>query len=353
MADRHSGLRSEAHASSDGLGGDAGEAAHAAWGASASEPDWVLRLTPLRAEVEIEAVEALELPEHAGGMLRGALARALQRSTCAWRPPCVECRSPLTCPYTYLFETPPPPDTRRLRRYPKAPHPLVVEPPEEGARTLAPGERFRFGLVLVGRATALLPFVVHALECMARTGLARGRARTRVGAVWQATPTGMQSLFDASTGAIAAPAPRAPLAAWRVGGTASVMLRFRTPTRLVREGRLVGAPAPRDLVAALLRRLSSLHYFHCGGLDLPLDFPALLEAAARLRVVASDLRWQEWRRHSSRQGRHVAMGGFVGDLALAGDLGPLASCLRLGEALHVGKGTIFGQGRYEILAGHA
>jgi CRISPR/Cas system endoribonuclease Cas6 (RAMP superfamily) len=42
------------------------------------------------------------------------------------------------------------------------------------------------------------------------------------------------------------------------------------------------------------------------------------------------------------------MGGVVGEAVYEGDLGPFAPLLALGEVLHVGKGTGFGLGRYEI-----
>jgi hypothetical protein len=44
------------------------------------------------------------------------------------------------------------------------------------------------------------------------------------------------------------------------------------------------------------------------------------------------------------------MSGFMGDLTLEGDLGPVGPLLELGEALHVGKATVFGLGRYRLVS---
>ncbi len=42
------------------------------------------------------------------------------------------------------------------------------------------------------------------------------------------------------------------------------------------------------------------------------------------------------------------MGGFVGEVTFAGNIGPFIPLIKVGEILHVGKGTSFGLGRYEI-----
>jgi len=42
------------------------------------------------------------------------------------------------------------------------------------------------------------------------------------------------------------------------------------------------------------------------------------------------------------------MGGFTGEIVLEGDLTPFTELLRTCEILHVGKGTVFGNGKIEI-----
>jgi CRISPR/Cas system endoribonuclease Cas6 (RAMP superfamily) len=43
------------------------------------------------------------------------------------------------------------------------------------------------------------------------------------------------------------------------------------------------------------------------------------------------------------------MGGFLGDITFEGDLAEFLPVIKLGEFLHVGKGTVYGMGKYEMI----
>ncbi|MCE8429907.1 MAG: CRISPR system precrRNA processing endoribonuclease RAMP protein Cas6 [Candidatus Methanoperedens sp.] len=45
----------------------------------------------------------------------------------------------------------------------------------------------------------------------------------------------------------------------------------------------------------------------------------------------------------------LKMGGFLGEITFEGDLNEFMPFLKLGEYLHIGKGTVFGLGKYEII----
>ena len=49
----------------------------------------------------------------------------------------------------------------------------------------------------------------------------------------------------------------------------------------------------------------------------------------------------------------MKMGGFVGGMRFEGDLAEFNPFLVLGEYLHIGKGTVYGLGKYEILSEEA
>ncbi|MBU2578468.1 CRISPR system precrRNA processing endoribonuclease RAMP protein Cas6, partial [Patescibacteria group bacterium] len=44
----------------------------------------------------------------------------------------------------------------------------------------------------------------------------------------------------------------------------------------------------------------------------------------------------------------MKMGGFMGEITFEGDIDPFMHLIKAGEILHVGKGTSFGLGKYEM-----
>ena len=124
-------------------------------------------------------------------------------------------------------------------------------------------------------------------------------------------------------------------------------LHYLTPTRITYNGQLHTAPDFHVIIRNLLRRLSNLAYFHCGG-ELTLDFKGIIEKSKGIETRDGDVHWHDWERYSARQDTRMKMGGFVGKVDYQGNLAEFVPLLKLGERVHVGKGTAFGLGRYEI-----
>ena len=120
-----------------------------------------------------------------------------------------------------------------------------------------------------------------------------------------------------------------------------------TPTRLKFDGKLSPSLEFHILLRNLLRRISLLSYFHCGQ-ELDLDFKGLIEKSREVAVTKSDLTWYDWERYSNRQDTKMMMGGFIGSVTFKGDFEEFMQLLLLGRYVHVGKGTSFGLGKYEI-----
>lgn len=125
-------------------------------------------------------------------------------------------------------------------------------------------------------------------------------------------------------------------------------LSFLTPTRLKFDGNLSSTLEFHILIRNLLRRISLLSYFHCGE-ELVLDFKGLIEEAKNVTIQKGNLHWQDWERYSNRQETKMKMGGFIGSVIFKGDFEKFMPFLLLGEYIHVGKGTSFGLGKYEIV----
>lgn len=286
-----------------------------------------------------------DLPHYPGSAWRGAFGHALKRTVCVVRDvACPDCLLYRTCAYPYLFETPPPPDAEKMRRYPAAPHPFVlhIDPRQ-------PSGDYRLGLVLFGRAERQLPYFIRALEQAGQSGIGRRRQVFALAEVRQAKPVdppAWQTVYGADQPLRADPAvvPAVPPLPARVA------VRLETPLRLQRESRLVTPGMFRfgDLFGTLLRRLSMLTYFHT---DTPLetDFAALNAAARTVAIESADLSWYDWTRYSSRQDTTVDMGGLLGRFELDGAaLAPFWPYLWLGQWTHAGKGTSMGLGRYSL-----
>lgn len=309
----------------------------------------------------LQASTSLHLNAFAGSTLRGGFGHLFKRTVCIWPSgDCDRCLLKERCAYPYVFETAPPPDAEKLRGLEQVPRPFVLEPPERGGRqSYRPGERFDFGLVLVGRGIGYLPHFLLTLGELGRTGLGANRGRFDVVEVLAEHPRGTRRIWTPGANGLAG-IDVALTAAELMRPTALAGLSelphrlavcFQTPARVRSEGQVRTALTFQELVRALLRRLSSLCYFHCGG-ELAVDFRGLIERASLIRTVAEDLRWQAQERFSGRQRQRIDMSGVLGRVVFEApepsvweEYLPL---LTAGEWVHVGKGTVMGLGKYRV-----
>ena len=297
-----------------------------------------------RVGLQLLAIDAISLPPYKGSALRGGFGHSFRKVACAIkRKDCDDCLLKHRCAYSYIFETPPPADSDLMRKYPRVPHPFVIEPPLEEKSKYEPGERLDFGLVLIGRAREYLPYFVYAFDELGNMGIGRGKGRYRLekitcsGAViYMAKDKVLGACTDVARFTRSdSPVPR-------------LGIRFLTPTRIKFEERLAAEPEFHILIRNLLRRISSLSYFHCGK-QLDLDFNGVIDRAGKVRQVRSAVEWVDWERYSSRQDTRMKLGGFVGEVEYEGDLQEFVPLLKAGEAVHIGKATSFGLGKYQIL----
>jgi len=131
-------------------------------------------------------------------------------------------------------------------------------------------------------------------------------------------------------------------------GCSKITIRFLTPTRIKYNGKFIDDLDFAILMRNLFRRLSWLAGIHCGE-KWDMDWKGIISRAEeKVRTVDSDLRWHDWERYSNRQEKKLKMGGFMGNITFEGELDEFVPFLRLGEYLHVGKGTVYGLGKYGV-----
>jgi hypothetical protein len=301
-----------------------------------------------RYRFEWRAATPVRLPDFAGSMLRGAFGQALRQLACMTRrKECPGCPLLASCPYPAVF-APQPPADHALQKFSAIPVPYVIEPPEDGARLVVPGETFSFSLVLIGRALAELPLIVLAWRQALARGIGPGDGTADLVRVLCCDTQGETEIHRPETDTIAAHPRRVEVPARESPEPNRLTLHFSTPLRLQHNGRPLGPDAlsPRPLLMALVRRASLLAEFHAGG-PLLQEFALLHQACAAIREE-KNLRWRDWTRYSSRQEKKMALGGVVGSWTLAGPLVEFAPYLALGQWLHVGKEAVFGLGRYRL-----
>ncbi len=334
-------------------------------------------LTAYHLRYTIQATDALELQQHPGSALRGALFQALLRRFCVNQAAleCASCPLVQTCPVSALVA----PLRDEFPRGRDTPRPFVVRPPliaaagrdTEGLR-LEAGQQVTFGMTLFGSAGKLFPYVVLATQIMERNGLGRPlhehrwrRGRFTVERIEAVHPfTGVQvPLFERNRPQVRAPdlAITAKDVAARAAALSAetISLRFLTPTRLTENGALVHQPQPLTLVRRLAERLDALEHEYAPVQARQLA-PGAARAAGRWRAVAeaadlqmskSEASWVDIKSYSKRQQRALPIGGFVGTATFTGTLTlALRELLVWGEIVHVGKNCVKGDGWYQIEA---
>jgi len=307
-----------------------------------------------RYRFEIEAAEKLELPSYKGSTFRGAFGHAFKRVICALRnKECEGCLLKDKCVYSYVFFTPLPPGTERMRKYPYAPHPFVLEPPLERDRFYEKGEKLYFELVLIGKGIEYLPYFIYAFDELGQSGIGRKNGQFLLKAVYEVgvSDTSVR-IYDSGAKTLADHDGRWSLdeitSDVAVDGVLGVT--FLTPTRVKEGGEFASDVSFQLLVRSLLRRVSSLLYFHC-NVDLNLDFKEMIERAGSVETRQNRLNWHDWERYSNRQKTRMKMGGVLGSVQYEGDMTEFSPLIKLGEQVHVGKGTSFGLGKYMIEEG--
>ena len=343
-------------------------------------------------ELHLRAEEPLALPSYKGATLRGVFGRSLRRICCvAGQPSChgqhgeaaggppTDCPQASSCCYARIFESTAAEassaqSSRRAARYTpgaEIARPFVFEPPLDSKSSYERGEALAFNLLLFGEALADLPYFLVAFREMEPIGRPRQRGRITLDQVWAVNDVAGSKLLVYSSEDRLVRNHEAVLTAEDIAQPAAgtggsdgppksqmIRVRFETNTRLKYLGRWADRIEFHVLISRLIDRIAAIGQFHCdagGDLIASLcpghDPKSLINLARQITIEEDRSRLGRWTRHSARQHKKIQMDGFVGEVTYAGELQPFLPLLLLGQYTHVGKGCVFGLGKYRLSAG--
>jgi hypothetical protein len=292
-------------------------------------------------QFEIVAKDELILPEYKGSTFRGSLGHALKKVVCITRKnTCTDCLLKDKCAYSYIFET-------RNERGEQVPHPFVIEPPMTGQRLFPPGQSLFFNLILMGNAIDYIPYLIYAFREVGRSGIGRNH-----GVYWikkvNAGFNGVScEIYNYHDQILSHDYPKIEISEISAEDTDKITLHFISPTALKINGYLTLNIDAEMILKAIIRRIKSLSQYHNQRDEefFNIDWSGL----NKVTLKELDIEWYKWQKYSGRQDCKIDFDGFVGKLTLTGSLKKLMPWLRIGELLHIGRGTVYGMGQYLLM----
>jgi hypothetical protein len=250
--------------------------------------------------------------------IRGALGEALLSQQCKINPnSCWICEEIPYCALNCLFSD----ETQD-----EGPAPFVINTPSRQSPVIDAGATISFRVSLFGQSRDVFPALLRALEQAAVRGLQRGQI-----------PCHFLYAEEIYKGTLTPIVENAP----------TVTLKFLTPVHIKAHDGILGE-RELDFLSLWRRlhgRLKAIGEFHCSLQPGDFSFPSLPKNIA---VVSDNLRWTRLEHYSSRQRQRNSIGGLLGTITFAGELGPYLPYLRLGEITHVGSHCVVGLGKYRV-----
>jgi hypothetical protein len=321
-------------------------------------------------------------PPFKGNVFRGALGKALKDLTCAFKSKqCNECLIRDKCLYAQIFESHNVEGKSILKNIEKAPHPFVIFVPDKYRLEYPENDKIHFYLTLIGSAIEYISYFILSFEQIGKKGIGNNRSPFRV----ERVRVSGENIYDPAEKKVLrdfpvlkgcdflpacndnTPSPQKKeskqklLQGGKGGGfleksppnievsnREGLKLFLESPTRIKFDGRFQKNITFDMIVRNILRRVQLLCTFYCDGPDF-VDFTSLIEKSKEIKIVDKKINWQQQMRFSYRQEKNVSMGGVSGWIEFAGDVAEFLPFLKIGEYLHVGKGTGLGLGKIKVM----
>ena len=300
-------------------------------------------LTFTRLKITFRAAEPIILPEYKGSAFRGCLGDAFKNEVCNRKgQDCDTCLERFSCKFSKLYNS----FVEGHPRYKKSPHAYIISPMPGQKTKFEPGETFWFVMTLIGSAVEMFPLLISVFGQMGETGIGKGHGKFAPVKLEYLDPelNYIEMLHFSKPEILSISKLPVPAVDNRLS------LKFETPLRLKKDGKLVKTPPEFNLFTGrLLQRLSLLAHFHCGApwSEEAVDFP--FETCHDAKIFRSQLEWVKWTRFSGTQGARMNFDGHLGSIIYEGNLKQWMPLIAAGTWLHAGLTTTFGLGKFHIL----
>ncbi len=248
-----------------------------------------------------------------------------------------------------LFQPPLSSDPVALRKYQKAAPAFVMTMPVEQPTAFDVGDTLNCEVLFIGTGIPLIHVFLRSMIHLGRLGLVRGQGQFDVTEVYSVGMGEDPLVWRQGDPVASLLCPVLPMA-WILKDcrlTEKMTLHFTTPTRLMVDGKPLRKPKFRQVFPFMLRRVTSMLYAH-SGIEQHDDISSLVDLARQVEACEAKLEWRDWR-HVGKQ--DIAVGGFVGEMALGCQgLEEIFWVLAAASLMGVGKGATYGAGRVNLAA---
>jgi len=280
-----------------------------------------------RFRFHFRALDTVHFPVgKSGNVIRGALGRILRDTA-----------SPAA--YARLFEP-----GSQVGKSPSGlgdwPRPFVLRTDKLDGQTVPQDGRFSFDVHIFDLRAPVLAYFHGAFAQFGGQGIGPGHGRV---ILEQAEEVDL----DDNTGPVTGAPPLVLDLRPQPGPVERLRIRFVSPTELKSGGTVAPRPEFAILFARLRDRLSTLRALYGPG-PLAIDFRALGERAAAVRMSRCEVHWEKVERRSGRTGQVHPLGGFTGEADYEGDLAEFVPWLQAARWVGVGRQTVWGKGDIRV-----
>jgi len=296
----------------------------------------------------INCREDVILSSFRGSTIRGALMSSLHDIICMQQQvsDCQKCMVKENCVFALLFNSFPPEDAEVLTNLDDIPRPYSIYISARQGRIFEPGDKLNFTLKLIGKNTDYIGHIAMAVKNLENEGLGGGRGKIELESI---TSKG-ENILDEKDGTIDKEKPLIYAGKFNrefEEKTRKIKMTLNSPLRLKYEDEYCEELEFHHIIRDLCRRFSTFARIYC-DLELDWNFKKIITKAEQVEKLSADTQWIDKTRYSKSQDQELKIGGLLGEVKFAGEIGQFIPLLRLGEIMQSGKSTTFGFGKYEL-----